>query len=105
MRRTSFLPFLKFRHEYGESDRASKLQGSFGGWNSRIGEYLSSRFGQKLTRDSLLMLALTCSMLTELPLPRDYKRRKCLLLKWMDMNYDQCMQYLPYIEVSHTIDT
>ena len=88
--------------QHNESERASELQGSFKGWDSRIGAYLTSKFGQKLTRDSLLMLAIACSMLSQIPLPRDYKRRKGLLLKWMDMHYEAIAPFLPYIDMGYS---
>lgn len=56
---------------------------------------LTERFGPKISQNQLLSMAEVISDQLNIGLYREYKRRKEMLIKWFDENYDSVW---PFIE-------
>lgn len=80
-----------------EAANSNHLQGNFDAGNSKGLDLLRSITDDNLTKKSILTVCLALSGLIKKPLLRDYKRRKTLLIKWIDDNYEQCALYMPYL--------
>ncbi len=50
--------------------------------------YLTTRFGQTVSKEQIVTLGQIISHLTHIELTREWKRRKATILKWFDMNFD-----------------
>jgi hypothetical protein len=57
----------------------------------------------KLTRCGLSCFCSVLAALSAVPLPRDMTRRKVLLVKWMDLNYDTLEPFVKFM-VLHPIE-
>lgn len=91
------------RHHSTEKDVAQSLQGSFEIKNSRglklIEELFNNRQFDTISRNSLLSLTIILSTLTQIPFPRNFSRRKALIVKWFDTNYDILSQTKPFVNL------
>lgn len=56
---------------------------------------LTDRYGPKISLDEMLSLAQAVSSVLNVPLTREYKRRKDMLIKWFDEHFDVIW---PFIE-------
>lgn len=77
-----------------EKDNSDYLLGDFDVLNSNGMKLLRIISPQELTKDSILAVCLTLKYCIDKPLPRDYIRRKSLLIKWLDSYYDLCLPYI-----------
>lgn len=61
-----------------------------------LGQQLIERLtgGKDLRRESLVTLTSCLSVLIDSRIPRDYRRRKSLLVKWLDTHYHQIAPFL-----------
>ena len=55
---------------------------------------LTERFGNKISQDELLSLAQIVSHETDIPLYREFKRRKSMLVKWFETNLDPVWDFI-----------
>lgn len=55
---------------------------------------LTDKFGQKVSQEELLTIAQIVSHELEIPLAREYKRRKEILVKWFDENLDEVWPFI-----------
>lgn len=77
-----------------EKDNSIHLLGDFDVQKSKGLKLLRMITSHDLTKDSILAICLTLSICIDKRLPRDYKRRKNLLVKWIDTYYDLCLPYV-----------
>lgn len=70
-----------------EKIRIQKRIQGFKWRDSRVWEFLTARFGHKLTQDELVSIADLICRQTQLRLDRDARRRKVVLLKWFEENW------------------
>jgi hypothetical protein len=89
------------RRDLAEGMRACILLGDFESERSRAWELLDRMSAQTFSRQALISLASIFSLLIDVPLKRDYTRRKDLIVKWLDMNYEAVEPWVPYITVEH----
>lgn len=72
-----------------ERDISDQHMGEFRPEGSRGLAFLNERYqGSSLTRKSLIHLAMMFSVIGNLQFPRDFKRRRNLIVKWFDDNID-----------------
>ena len=83
-----------------ESDFVKEKLKDFEPKASRAWISLTSRYGPKINQNQLLSLAEVVSYQLNLGLFREYKRRKEMLIKWFDENYDAVW---PFIENHITV--
>ena len=76
------------RAAYSERERTQFLLGDFRAQGSEGLKFLESLCPFALTRSALISLATVLSELINVPLDRDIKRKKELLIKWFDVNID-----------------
>ena len=74
------------RSSHAERERTQFLLGDFQAQGSAGLELLHSLYPFELSRSALISLATVFSELIDVPLERDIKRRKELLIKWFDVN-------------------
>lgn len=81
------------RRHASEKVVAQNLLGDFEVKNSRGLAIIESIMGENtfdsISRNSLLSLTTVLSKLTQIPFPRNFSRRKALIVKWFDDNADE----------------
>jgi hypothetical protein len=83
-----------------ERDIADATLGNFHAENSRAAQRLGRMYPHgDLTRRSLYSFASLLGALAGVKLPRDFTRRKDLLLKWFDDNFDALEPYLRFFDL------
>jgi hypothetical protein len=88
------------RANMSERDIADFRLGGFRAERSRAAERLRELYPYgDLTRRSLYSLASLLSALSDVKLPRDFTRRKELLVKWFDDNFDALETFLRFFEL------
>lgn len=80
--------------EYENEFVHKKLEG-FEPKSSQAWQKLTERFGPKISHDEILSLAIILSENMKISLSREYKRRKIMLIKWFDENFENVW---PFIE-------
>lgn len=80
-----------------ERDNSDFLLGDFNVETSKGLQFLKMINEDNLTKESIQGICEFFSKLTGQPVLRDYKRRKALLIKWIDENYDNCLHYAKYL--------
>lgn len=83
-----------------ESDFVKEKLKGFDPKTSRAWTSLTSRYGPKINQNQLLSLAEVVSYQLNVGLFREYKRRKEMLIKWFDENYDVVW---PFVENHITV--
>jgi hypothetical protein len=74
--------------------------GEFSAQGSRGLQLLQQMFPRSdMTRRSMYSLATILGALANVPLERDFSRRKELIIKWFDDNYDALEPFLRFIEL------
>ena len=71
-----------------EKQRVKERLGNFNWKESLAWNYLSSTYGDGLNQKKLLSIAQNCSSSLNISLDRDAKRRKSVLIKWFDDNWN-----------------
>ena len=88
---------LVLENETDEMERVKKRIQGFNYKNSYAWKTLSAKFGPKLAHEELMSIAELLLTQTKLVLDRDAKRRKAVLVKWFEENWDVIHGYLNYI--------
>lgn len=84
-----------------EKDRANDLQGDFRLDGTRAEEFLHSQVpGGRIDRKQLCRYLQILGLISGVKLPRDYTRRRALLFKWIDDNYDLLSPYMKFITLA-----
>ena len=84
-----------------EKERANTLLDGFvpeGSEGMKLIQRLTGR--ENLSRDSLLKIARFIAVLLNKNIPRDYKRQKSLILKWLTDVHVQASQFIPEIRIT-----
>ena len=94
------------RRHASEKAVAQNLLGDFVVKNSRGLKLIESMMGEEsfdtVSRNSLLSLTTVISKFIEVPFPRNYSRRKALIVKWFDDNADEIEKAKQYIFTEFT---
>jgi len=80
-----------------EKARIAVRLGGFDSKENHVWEELSKRFGADIKRGELTNIAILLSETLKIKLDRDAKRRKCVLLKWFDENWEMIYPLLDYV--------
>jgi hypothetical protein len=68
-------------------------------------QYLTARFGEKISKEELLSLGQVAAIELELDLVREYKRRKETMIKWFQNHFDVIRPFLETnLEIIHKTD-
>lgn len=89
-----FIIKMKNRGNSSEKETADYLQGSFNVQNSKGLDLLKSISNEDLKNESIEDLCRILSILINKPFTRNSKRRKALMIKWIDDYYDLCEPYV-----------
>ena len=91
------------RRHATEKAVAQSLLGDFEVKNSRGLSIIESLMGENtfesMSRNSLLSLTTVLSKLTQIPFPRNFSRRKALIVKWFDDNADELETAVKFVYV------
>jgi hypothetical protein len=87
------------RSKMSEREIADLRQGDFCAQESRALTLLRQKYPIDLSRRSLYSLATVMSTLANVRLERDFARRKELLIKWFDDNYEAIEPFFQFIEL------
>jgi hypothetical protein len=86
-----------------EHDIADLTLGDFQASRSRAAQRLQLLYPHgELTRRSLYSFSSLIAALTGVKLPRDFTRRKDLLVKWIDTNFDVLEPYFQFFDLDPT---
>jgi hypothetical protein len=86
----------------GEKHRiANRLQG-FNPKDNQVWSVLAQKFGSNIKQPELLSIAAVLSKNANVPLDRDAKRRKSVLLKWFEENWNAVYPFLDYVVLEET---
>ena len=66
---------------------------------SRAYTFLCKRFGPKMSQQEMLSLAQVVTDTLDIPLDREASRRKKVLIKWFDENYDVISKHIHKIHM------
>ena len=83
-----------------ETDEMERVKRRIEGFNyktSRAWKMLTYKYGSKLAHEELMSIAELLATRTNVILDRDAKRRKAVLVKWFEENWDIIQGYLNYI--------
>lgn len=80
-----------------EKDRISQRLGNFNPKDNEVWRFLTLRFGQNIKQQELLSIADVLSKNAGIKLDRDAKRRKSVLIKWFEENWQQIKPYINYV--------
>jgi hypothetical protein len=89
------------RASMSERDIAQYRLGDFQAEESRASRLMQNLYEGSMTRRLLFSLGSLVSTLSGVRLPRDYTRRRDLLLKWFDENYDALEDYAKLFRLEH----
>ncbi|OHT11003.1 hypothetical protein TRFO_19497 [Tritrichomonas foetus] len=85
-----------------EKDIARILLGDFKPEGSRGLQLLRMVAPKDITRESLIALCKSLSFFSHIRLERNYTRRRDLLIKWCDDNYDSLLPFFEQLEFTFT---
>lgn len=80
-----------------EKKRISARMSNFQPKECKAWKEITQKFGTNIKQQELLSIANVLSTSAKLKLDRDAKRRKTVLIKWFDENWDAIKPYLPYV--------
>ena len=86
-----------------ESKRADAMLGNFNAKKSRGYQLILTILSEPISLASLISLATLLSFLIEIPFSRDYTRRKDLVIKWFDDNYDYIFPFKDKIQANYEV--
>lgn len=89
---------MKNRGNSSEKETADFLQGSFIVQNSKGLDLLKSISNEDLKNKSIENLCCILSIFINKPFPRNFRRRKSLMIKWIDDYYDLCEPYVNQLQ-------
>ena len=82
-----------------ERNRVEKRLENFDNKNSQAWKDIQNYFGPSLSQNELLSIAQVITYHAKLKLDREAKRRKEVLIKWFDENYNTIKNLLPKIKL------
>ena len=82
-----------------EKQKAIELLQSFDYRTSRAFTFITQMCGESPSKNSLVALGQIFSVLIGVKFERGYGRRKELIIKWFDMNLDQCLAWANNVKV------
>lgn len=91
------------RTSISEKNRANLLLGDFDPNNSRGMELIEHLTHHQVSRHALISIATILSGIIGVPFERDFSRRKNLVIKWFDMNYDLILPYKDCFEIEYML--
>ena len=91
----------KRRKGVSESKRADAMLGNFDAKKSRGYQFILGILSEPISLSSLISLATIISFLSGIPFSRDYTRRKDLVIKWFDDNYDDIFPFKDKIHANY----
>lgn len=80
-----------------ERQRIAARLGTFNAKDNEPWKEITQRFGANIKQPELLSIANVLSQSANVKLDRDAKRRKKVLIKWFDENWDAIKPFLDYI--------
>lgn len=84
-------------NETDEMERVKRRIHGFNYRNSEVWKILTDKYGPKLAHEELLSIAELLAAKTNITLDRDAKRRKAVLVKWFEENWDRIQGFLQFI--------
>ena len=102
----SNLPILSSNdHVNKEKERIAGRLTGFNPKDNDVWRQITSRFGANIKQPELLSIAKVLAQNANLKLDRDAKRRKSVLIKWFDENWNLIAPFIDYVvlEDIHTI--
>lgn len=82
-----------------EKEIADAILSDFNAKKSKAFKLLKLTSIDDIDNISLGKLCYALSICIEQKIPRNYKRRKELMIKWIDDYYDLCLKYIKYIKI------
>ena len=80
-----------------EKKRISARMSNFQPKECKAWKEITQKFGNNIKQQELLSIANVLSSSAKLKLDRDAKRRKTVLIKWFDENWEAIKPFLPYV--------
>ena len=86
-----------------EKERIANRLGNFNPKDTPVWREITQRFGSSIKQPELLSIATVLAQNANIKLDRDAKRRKSVLVKWFEENWQIIRPYLDYVvlEESH----
>jgi hypothetical protein len=80
-----------------EKDRIAGRLGGFNAKDTPVWKEITQRFGNNIKQPELLSIAQVLASSADVKLDRDAKRRKTVLVKWFEENWERIAPYLDYV--------
>lgn len=80
-----------------EKERITNRLSGFNPKDNVAWREITSRFGNNIKQQELLSIANVLANSASLKLDRDAKRRKCVLIKWFEENWQAIFPFLDYV--------
>ena len=80
-----------------EKKRIAMRMNGFDAKDNRVWAEIARRFGPTVKQGELTNIAQVIANHAGIKLDRDAKRRKCVLLKWFDENWEKIQPFLDYV--------
>lgn len=87
-----------------EKKRIALRMNGFDAKDNRVWAEIAKRFGVNVKQGELTNIAQVIAKHAGIKLDRDAKRRKCVLLKWFDENWDKIYPFLDYVVLASSSD-
>ncbi|EAX97547.1 hypothetical protein TVAG_006780 [Trichomonas vaginalis G3] len=85
-----------------EKERIAERLGSFNPKDNAVWHEITQRFGANIKQPELLSIANVLAQNASIKLDRDAKRRKSVLIKWFEENWNAIQPYLAYVVLEDT---
>lgn len=85
-----------------EKRRVAQRLAGFDVKGSQVWREISARFGANIKQGELTSIASEIAKTANIRLDRDAKRRKMVLLRWFEENWEQIQPYLEYVVIEET---
>lgn len=96
-------PIRVSRKDISEKLRANLLLGDFDPYHSRGWELIQYLTHHQVSRHALISIATILAGIIGIPFERDYSRRKDLVIKWFDQNYELIMPFKDCFEIEYQL--
>ena len=87
-----------------EKKRIALRMNGFDAKDNRVWAEIAKRFGVNVKQGELTNIAQVIAKHAGIKLDRDAKRRKCVLLKWFDENWEKIYPFLDYVVLASSSD-
>ena len=84
-----------------EGVRSDILLGNFQPYQSRGWQFINTIVSHPVSCNGLVSIATVFSEVLQIPLSRDYMRRKALVIKWFDENIDKILPWRNIISIEY----